>query len=258
MERGTGRGTRRRSADSDERFWDDAMEKEFEERIGERIEAQKRRLGDKTKLRGKNAGKDAARNKAPLLLRLLSWCGVVLFCFVMGYLGANYMLKFLGGQPLFKPAGLNPSSQELEIFLSADQTAEGLRDIQKKTLSLFYPKEGVLTEEKTEIIAGTFEDDIRDVVRRLAERSGLFGGSDGGVHVTHVFRDVDLVYLDFSGPFAAALSAAGEKTSTLFITGIVRTMRDGFSIVKVRFLLDSKVSSDGAPVNLTATWQMPQ
>jgi hypothetical protein len=128
--------------------------------------------------------------------------------------------------------------------------------MQKRTLSLFYPVEDVLTEEKTEIIAGTFEDDIRDVVRRLVDRSKLFDGGD--VRVAHVFRDVDLVYLDFSGPFAAALSTAGEKASTLFITGIVRTMRDGFSIVKVRFLLDSKISSDGAPVNLTATWQMPQ
>jgi hypothetical protein len=256
MERGMGRGTRRGSARSDESRWDDAMEKEFEERIGERIEAQKRRLGDKTKLRGKNAEKDAVRNKAPLLLRVLSWCGVILFCFVMGYLGATYMLKLLGEQWLLKPAGVNPSPQELEILLSTDQTAEGFRDMQKRTLSLFYPVEGVLTEEKTEIIAGTFEDDIRDVVRRLVDRSKLFDGGD--VRVTHVFRDVDLVYLDFSGPFAAALSTAGEKTSTLFITGIVRTVRDGFSIVKVRFLLDSKVSSDGAPVNLTATWQMPQ
>lgn len=234
--------------------WDDSMEREFEERI----ESQQQRLGDKGakgKNTGKNMGKNATRNKAPLLLRVLTWCGVVLFCFVMGYQGTSYSLRLLDSQSLLKRSNADPDPRELEIFLSADRTADGFGDIQKKTLSLFYPKEGALTEEKTEIAAGTFEDDIRDAVLKLVERSGLFGGD---VRVKHVFRDGNLVYLDFSGSFASALSAAGEQVSTLFITGIVRTMRDSFSIARIRFLLNSKVSNDGAPVNLTATWQMPQ
>ena len=239
--------TRRRNDRSAERHWDDSMEREYEERI----EAQQRRFGDRG-IKGKNAGKNATRSKAPLLLRIFTWCGVVLLCFVMGYQGTSYALRFLAQKSLLKEEG-SPAPQELEILLSADRADAGA--IQKKTLSLFYPKEGVLTEEKTEIIAGTFEDNIRDIVLRLLERSGLFGGD---VRVKHVFRDGSLVYLDFSGSFASALSAAGEKASTLFITGIVRTMRDNFSIAKVRFLLDSQTSSGSAPVNLTATWQMPQ
>jgi hypothetical protein len=246
---------RRKNDRSAGRRWDDSMEREYEERI----EAQQRRLGDKERAKerakGKSAGKNTARNKAPLLLRVLTWCGVILFCFVMGYLGTSYVLGLLDEQRLLKPDAVNSGPQEPEIILSADRTADGPRDIHKKTLSLFYPKEGVLTEDKTEIIAGTFEDDIRAAVHKLVERSGLFGGE---VRVKHVFRDTNLVYLDFSGPFASGLSAAGEKVSTLFITGIVRTMRDGFSIVRVRFLLDSRVANDGAPVNLTATWQLPQ
>jgi hypothetical protein len=245
---------RRRNDRSAGRHWDDSMEREYEEKI----EAQQRRLDGKERAKGKSAGKNTTQNKAPLLLRILTWCGVILFCFVMGYLGTSYVLKLLDKPSLLKPEEKNEANsgpRELEIILSADRTADGLRDIQKKTLSLFYPKDGVLTEEKTEIIAGTFEDDIRDTVHRLVERSGLFGGD---VRVKHVFRDTNLVYLDFSGPFASGLSAAGEEISKLFITGIVRTMRDGFSIVRVRFLLDSKVTNDGAPVNLTATWQLPQ
>jgi hypothetical protein len=246
---------RRRIDRPAERHWDDSMEREFEERI----EARQRHSGDRG-TRGKSAEKSADRSKAPLLLRILTWCGVVLFCFVMGYLGTSYALKLLDRKSLLKQEGAPPGQQEaevrgLEILPGADRAADGLGAMQKKTLSLFYPKEGVLTEEKTEIISGTFEDDIRDVVLRLLERSELFGG---GVRVEHVFRDGTLVYLDFSGSFASALASAGEKASALFITGIVRTMRDSFSIARVRFLLDSKVSSGGAPVNLTATWQMPQ
>jgi hypothetical protein len=246
---------RREDSRSAGRRWDESMEREFEEKIGEKFEAQQRRLNGRARIKGRNAEDEPERNKAPLLLRIFTWCGVILLCFVMGYLGASYVLNRLDRPSLLKPDSVNPGQLELEAALSADRIADGSRDVQKKTLSLFYPKEGALTEEKAEIIAGTFEDDIRDVVHRLVERSGLF---DGDIRVEHVFRDADLVYLDFSGPFAPALSTAGEKISTLFITGIVRTMRDGFSIMKVRFLLNSKLSNDGAPVNLTAAWQMPQ
>jgi hypothetical protein len=244
------KGKRRRDDRFVESHWDDSMEREFEERI----EARQRRLGDKG-IKSKSEAKNAARNKAPLLLRIFSWCGVILLCFVMGYLGTSYALRLLDRKSLLKRDGVNPDPQAVSALLSADRAAGSFGDVQKKTLSLFYPKEGVLTEEKTEIVAGAFEDDIRDAVLRLIERSGLFGGD---VRVNHVFRDGSLVYLDLSGSFASALSAAGEKVSTLFITGIVRTMRDSFSIARVRFLLDSKVSSNGAPVNLTATWQIPQ
>jgi hypothetical protein len=232
---------------SAERHWDDSMEREYEERI----EAQQRRSSDRG-AKGKSAGKNATRSKAPLLLRVFTWCGIVLLCFVMGYLGTSYALRLLNQKDLLKG---DDSPQGPEMPLSADRIADGPGAVQKKTLSLFYPKEGVLAEEKTEVITGTFEDDIRDIVLRLVERSGLFGSDIG---VKHVFRDGNLVFLDFTASFASALAAAGEKASTLFITGIVRTMRDNFSIARVRFLLDSGVSSGGAPVNLTATWQMPQ
>jgi hypothetical protein len=230
-----------------ERRWDDSMEKEFEERV----EARQRRSGERERLRER----DSAQEKPPLLLRVLAGCGVILLCFVMGYAGTSYVLKLLNERSLLKPDGMNPSPQELEALLSSDSPSDGLRNIQRKTLSLFYPKDDSLAEEKIEIVAGTIEDDIRDVILRLLGRSELFGGD---VRLKHVFRDVDLAYLDFSGPFASALSAAGEKASTLLITGIVRTLRDGFSIARVRFLLNSEVSGGGAPVNLTATWQLPQ
>jgi hypothetical protein len=108
--------------------------------------------------------------------------------------------------------------------------------------------------EKADVIVGTREDNIQEAVHKLLALSGLF--SDG-VQVRHVFRNVDTVYLDFSGSFVSALSTAGATTSTLVITGIVQTMRDNFSpISKVRFLVDSKVQSTGSPVDLTATWQL--
>jgi hypothetical protein len=229
------------------RYWDDSMEKEFEERI----EAQQKRSGG----REKNRGKKPARNKAPISLRVLAWFGAALFCVVIGYSGTSHILNFLSEKTLLKPDAAGSGADAPEISARSEPVSDGVRDIPRKTLSLFYPKDDALAEEKVEIFAGTFEDDIRSAVMMLLERSGLFGGD---VRVSHVFRDVDLVYLDFSGPFASALAAAGEKVSTLLVTGIVRTMQNSFSIVRVRFLLDSKVANDGAPVNLTATWQLPR
>ncbi|MDR1049276.1 MAG: GerMN domain-containing protein [Synergistaceae bacterium] len=235
---------RRGSGDFYEKRWDDSMEKEFEEKVG------RRRSSD---VRGRQRNEERA--KAPFLLRLLAWCGVILFCFVIGYAGTAYVLHLLDTQVLLKADGGSQagSRRELEASLGSDG-GDARLDMQKAAFSLFYPKNGSLTEEKTEIIASTNEDNIGEVVLKLLELSGMFGKE---VRVAHVFRNADTVYLDFAGPFTAMLSSAGAQASTLFITGIVRTMRDGFSpIAKVRFLVDSKVVTAGAPVDLTAAWQL--
>jgi hypothetical protein len=191
------------------------------------------------------------KNKAPFLLRFFAWCGVILLCFVAGYIGTSYMLKWVD-TPIFLQDDADGAGDDAKAFLSADVKS----DMPKAALALFYPKEGLLVEEKSEIIARTSEDNIQEAVLKLLKLSGLFGDA---VNVLHVFRNADTVYLDFSGSFVPALSAAGQNLSALFITGLVRTMRDNFPpIAKVRFLVDSKVASVGSPVDLTATWQLPK
>jgi hypothetical protein len=225
------------------------LEREFEERVESTRRRPPSRGGSPEH---QKRGKD--RPKAPLLLRVLAWCGVILLCFVVGYIGTSYMLKLLEKQIFFKPEGRGRNQEALEVFLSGDNAADVRLDMQKTTLSLFYPKDDTLVEEKADVIARTREDNIQDAVLRLLSLSGLF---DSGVSVKHVFRNADTVYLDFSGAFVSALSAAGARSSTLFITGIVRTMRDNFPpVTKVRFLVDSKIASTGSPVDLTAVWQL--
>lgn len=249
---------RRRDDNSSERYRDDFAEREYEERI----EARRRRSGNPSEsTRRDNRDNRDNRTKAPLLLRVLAWCGVILLCFVAGYLGTNYMLRYLEKQVLLKPDGRVTNAQDAQALLSADSAADSdvpdMRlDMQKATLTLFYPKDGVLMEESADIISRTREENIQEAVHRLMVLSGLFGKD---IRVTHVFRNADTVYLDFSGGFIPALSAAGARPSTLFITGIVRTLRDNFSpITRVRFLVDSKITSTGSPVDLTATWQLPK
>jgi hypothetical protein len=240
---------RRKDDSASARYREELMEREYEERV----EAKRKRSSARS-----SSGQryEKSRSKPPLLLRILTWCGVILLCFVGGYIGTSYMLKLLD-KPIFqKPEEGGRSEQQGEVSFSSESAADPKLDMQKVVLSLFYPKGNTLVEEKAEVIAHTQEDNIREAVLRLLRGSGFFNDE---TYVKHVFRNVDVVYLDFSSAFLSALSAAGTEPSTLFITGVVRTMRNNFSpISKVRFLVNSQVVSTGSPVDLTAVWQLPR
>jgi hypothetical protein len=239
---------RRKSDGYSERYREEMLEREFEERIEAKRKRSPLRHSSGSQKRGK-------KTKAPLLLRILAWCGVILLCFVAGYLGTSSLLTLLDKpfkpvEPLKNEAG----SGGAEEGTGGTSLADIKLDMQKTTLSLFYPKEGILQEDKAEIISRTFEDNIQDAVHKLLSLSDLFGSD---VYVKHVFRNADTVYLDFSGPFVSALSTAGAKSSTQFITGIVQTMSGNFHpVTKVRFLVDSKIVDAGAPVDLVSVWQL--
>ncbi|MDR2137549.1 MAG: GerMN domain-containing protein, partial [Synergistaceae bacterium] len=224
--------TRRKSDGYSERYRDETRDAMLERELEERIEAKRRRSHP----RHSDLPKREKKTKAPLLLRMLAWCGVILLCFVAGYLGASSMLTWLdkplneeeAGSGGTERGGRSPSLADVKL------------DMQKTSLSLFYPQKGVLLDRKAEIISSTFEDNIQEAVHKLISLSDLFGQFAKDVYVKHVFRNVDVVYLDFAGPFVSALNAAGAESSTLFITGLVRTMRDNFHpVTKVRFLVDS-------------------
>ncbi|MDR1740303.1 MAG: GerMN domain-containing protein [Synergistaceae bacterium] len=194
------------------------------------------------------------KEKAPIMFRVLVWCGVIMLCFVGGYVGTSFMLdRFMNRQSLLDADSVKASAAKAS---ASDDYAPVLGDMKAQKVTLFYPKNDALMEEKADFIAVTREDSIQDAVTKLLSLCGMFGGD---VTLRHVFRNVDTVYLDFYGPFVAGLADAGERASALFITGIVRTMMENFSpITKVRFLVDSKLVTAGAPVDLAATWQLPK
>jgi hypothetical protein len=227
------------------------MEREFEERVEGKRRRQPAGYQEPQK-------RERKKTKPPLLLRVLAWCGVILFCFVVGYVGTDYMVKFLGlDQPW--PAPEENSQRSGDVFPSGNGFTEpesaAKLDMQKAIFSIFFPQDGTMKTEAVEVISRTLEDNIQEVVRRLLRQSGIFGDGDA-VEVLHVFRDVDTVYLDFSDQFLTALNAAGERLASLLITGVVRTMNDNFSLTKVRFLVDSRAVTSGASVDLTAVWQL--
>ena len=242
---------RRRGDDSSMRYQEDLMEMERE--FEERVEAKRRRPSVKDY--PDPLKRDRKKPKPPLLLRFLAWCGVILFCFVVGYVGTGYMVTniFMLDRPW--PVSDNDAGENGTSALTNEEFIDSgaMRlDMQKATFSVFYPHDGELRSENVDVISRTLEDNIQEAVLRILKLSGI----GEAVNVLHVFRDVDTVYLDLSTPFLEALNEAGEKAGSLLVTGIARTMNENFSLTKVRYLVDSRVVSSGTPVDLNAQSQM--
>lgn len=218
--------------------------------------------GDRRPRRRARDSRHSGRERPPILLRFLSWIGIILLCFVAGYLGTSWMMRFLNTRSLLKPENRVENREDLKTLTESEKARSapsGVRgDIQQVGLRLYYLKNGGLVEESRSFLVRPQEDNIRDAVHALLSLSGL-EGAEVGVRVLHVFRSADTVYLDMSGGFAAALSRLGQRSSQFLVTGIVRTMQDNFPpIVKVRFLIDGALSSGGAPIDLTVPWQLPR
>ena len=211
--------------------------------------------------RGTRDSRASGRERPPLLLRLLSWLGIILLCFVAGYLGTSWMMRSLNTRFLLKPENRVENGEDLKRLTEAERARNALSGVKGQipqvALKLHYLKDGGLVKETRTFLSRTQEDNIQDAIHTLLSLSGV-EGADSGVRVLHVFRSADTVFLDFSGNFAAALSKLGQRNSQFLVTGIVLTMKENFHpIVKVRFLLDGAVPSGGAPIDLAVPWQLP-
>jgi len=211
------------------------MEREFEERVEAKFRRGNVRSSSEPVPRGKK------RPKAPFLLRILAWCGVILFCFVVGYIGTGHMISQFAHEPI--TPSLSPDGPINQAGI--------MPDIQRATFSIFFPRDGGLASENVEVVFRTFEDNILEAVQRILRLSEI-----DAVVVLHVFRDIETVYLDLSSPFLQVLNERGAQASTLLLNGIVRTMNENFSLTRVRFLVDSRAVSSGVPVDLNAIWQL--
>ena len=198
------------------------------------------------------------RPKAPFMLRILAWTGIVLLCFVGGYIGTSWGIKLLNQQDLLVQKDVVTTSEDVKDFIENQVSSNIIRqednfDVRKLTIKLSYPKDEALISETFELISGIKEQEIKETMEKLFSISKMFSKE---VLVRHVFRNATTLYINVSGPFIPMLSNAGQQRSTLFINGVVQTMKDNFPpINEVRFLVNGNVTSAGAPVDLTKAWK---
>ncbi|MCL1875660.1 MAG: GerMN domain-containing protein [Synergistaceae bacterium] len=191
---------------------------------------------------------DSEHPKAPLMLRVLTWTGIILLCFVGGYLGASWGIDFLNQKDLLVQDDVAVTSEDLKKIALQENN-----DVKKLTLKLSYPKDGNLISENFELIPGIKEQEIKETIERLLSVSKMFSKE---VSAKHIFRNANTLYINFTGPFIPMLSNAGKEQSTLLVNGLVRTMTENFPPIKeVRFLVNGGVTTAGSPIDLTAIWK---
>ena len=231
--------------------------------VPRRRQAQQQLLQQR-KAAAKSRPKDSEQEQesAPLLLKLLSWLGIVLLCFVIGYMGASWFMDFMNRKLLLKPENRIENQEDLTEFQEseAEKTSrlllESGADIKQISLNLHHVNEDTLSEFRKSFVASTQEDNIRSAVEEVLELSDV--PNAGKIKLLHVFRNGDTAFLDMPGQFASALEDMGERKSQLLLTGLVRTIQENFSPLKqIRFLIDSKAPSSEGIVNLAAVWKMP-
>ena len=199
----------------------------------------------------------------PLLLRVLMWFGVILLCFVLGYLGTSWVMDLLNRKLLLKPENRIENQEDLTDFQEAEQeraSREAIKsgaNVQQVSLNLYHVNNDSLAETRKNFVSRTTEDNIRDAVEEILTLSSI--PNAGKIKLLHVFKVSDTAFLDMPGQFASSLETAGQKKSLLLLTGIVRTLQENFSpVTQVRFLIDSKTPKSGGVVDLSAPWKMPK
>ena len=198
----------------------------------------------------------------PLLLKILSWLGIILLCFVIGYLGTSWFVEFLNRKLLLKPENRIENQADLESFNESEQARildESIKsgsDVQQVSLNLYHVKNDTIAETRRNFVSKTQEDNIREAVTAVIQLSEMPQAEK--IKLLHVFRLNDTAFLDISEQFASSVESAGQRKSLLLLTGIVRTVQENFSPVsQIRFLIDSKPPKSGGTVDLSAPWKMP-
>ena len=200
---------------------------------------------------------------APLLLKILSWLGVILLCFVVGYWGTSLVVDFLNKKLLLKPENRVENQEDLTTYEASEQeriTKEKINsgeEVQQVSLSLYHVRNDSIVETRQNFASKIEEDNIKDAVIAVVQMSEMPGADR--IKLLHVFKMSDTAFLDMSGQFASSIDSAGQRKSLLLLTSIVRTVQENFSpISQIRFLIDSKPPKSGGTVDLSAPWKMPK
>ena len=220
----------------------------------------RRRQAQQVSRRSGGRGRVREEKSTPLLLRVFSWIGDLLLCFVVGYLGATWFMKFLSEKLFLKPENRIENQEDLEGFeKSESRNAQILmgEDNHQLSLNLYHVMNDTIASTRRNFPIRTQEDNISDAVSAIISLSDMPDSSK--IKLLHVFRDSETAFLDMSGQFVSSLESAGQRKSLLLLTGIVRTMQENFSpISQIRFLIDSKQPKSGGTVDLSVAWKMPK
>lgn len=192
--------------------------------------------------------------KAPFLVRIFAWAGLLAIFFVCGYLGANYFFNWADKKGGGRVGDVVGSGQEAARMTAA---ADPANISGNAAYTIFIPEGASFTKREIEIKKGLVEEDIEKVASVYVDSLKETKMLDNGVRILNVFRSGDWVYLDVTDAFRSSLKTLGKDKASAVITGLVMTMRDNFSPAKkIKFYIEGKESAEKIPVDLTKAWEI--
>ena len=198
----------------------------------------------------------------PLLLRILSWLGILLLFFVLGYLGTSWVVNILDRKLFLKPEDRVENQEDLSNLQESKRSEiinKQAGNAPQISLNLYHVMNDSIAQTTRNFTKKVTEDNISDAINAIISLSELKDSNK--IKLLHVFRYADTAFLDMSGQFASSLASAGKRKSLLLLTGIVRTMTENFSpVTQVRFLIDSRppAPKSAGEVDLGVAWKMPK
>lgn len=224
------------------------MEQEKDQFNIEREEVQKKRKTRRTE----------PSSKAPLPFRIIAWISLVVVCFGLGYGGTSMVLGILGKKEIVVQKDVvSDTEQAAELVSEGQEDNSDVVPARKVLFSLYIPSEEGLSSRQVPIISGLMEEDVKRVIASLVAESAPAGYLSNDITVLHVFRNGEIMYLDFNRAFLVSLRNMGKQKAAIVMTSIVRTMVENFSpVTKVRIMVEGKVPHGSDPVDLSVPWQL--
>ena len=101
--------------------------------------------------------------KTPLMLKLLSWLGAALLCFVIGYLGATWFTDLLSRKLLLKPDDIVENQEDLQKLQSSEQERANMSvsPAQSVSLNLHYVLNNEIVDVRKNFPVRTQEDNMK-------------------------------------------------------------------------------------------------
>lgn len=194
------------------------------------------------------------------IVRIIAWGAVATIFFSMGYLSSGWLLNYLDGRGVGGQPEVVSSVEQADNVMSASVgEVQTLVDMgHRMSFQMYVPDEkNSMIKEKIELVSGVMEDDMISLLETLLSRLYEKKVFASDVTLRNVFRDGEMMYLNFNEPFQIALSKLSQQRGSAVMTGIVRSVVDNFMpVTRVQFMIDGEVRESAGKVPLSVPWEL--
>ncbi len=183
--------------------------------------------------------------------RYLAHLGVIVIFLAAGYYFTDMFLRMLDRRDVVKQDNVVANIEDLQKFLAADQSDEGLAA--QRELVVYPLGAESMVRATLKVLSDIQEDEIVLALKTVFSETSE--GWANQIVPKHVYRDGVTAYIDLPGSFSQGLANMSEQRALLMMTGLVRTIVENFPPVKqVYFLQDGRWVTNAGKIRLSEPW----